>query len=139
MKKTIDEVRDYLLENRVVERGYLDLDGLDFSDFDGDIYMSGMKVKRDLLQNNREVNGDLYQGDHYVRGNLYQGQQYVQGHLYQSEQKVKGNLYQSKHEVQGDYFSKNIKVSGYIYFDEPTKTLKKITADELKEMGYELV
>ena len=106
MKKTIEEVRDWLLENRVDIHGDLDLVGLDFSDFDGNVYIDGMKVKRDLMQN---------------------------------EHKVQGDLYQDGHEIKGDYYSKGIKVKGDIEFEKPTKMLKKITLDELKEMGYELM
>ena len=103
--KTIDEIRDYLLENRVDEDGGLDLTGLDFSDFDGDVYISEMKVKRDL---------------------------------YQSFHKVQGDLLQSWHEIQGNYYSRGIIVNGDIVFEKPTNMLKKITIEELKEMGYEL-
>ena len=104
--KTIDEIRDYLLENRVDIYGDLDLTGLDFSCFDGDVYIGEMKVKRDLSQ---------------------------------SMNKVQGNLYQGYQEVQGDYFSKGIEVKGHISFEKPTNMLKKITIEELKEMGYELM
>ena len=117
MKKTIEEVRDYLLENRVDEDGDLDLTGLDFSDFGGDVYIGRMNVQGDLFQSVHKVQGDLYQNKH----------------------EIQGNLYQSGHNVQGDYSSLNIKVKGSITFDEPVKLLKKITLDELKEMGYELV
>lgn len=98
MKKTIEEVRDWLLKNALDEDGDLYLSGLDFSKFNGDIFITSMKIK--------------------------------------------GGLYQNTIDVQGDFFSKNIKVGGKIQYEEPTKPtkmLKKITADELKEMGYELV
>lgn len=117
MKKDINEIRDWLLENRVNEYGDLDLVGLDFSDFCGDVYIDEMKVKGDLYQSLHNVQGDLLQSRHNVQGDLAQGYQ----------------------EVQGDYFSKGTKVGGDIEFDEPTKQLKKITLDELEEMGYELM
>lgn len=117
MEKTIEEVRNWLLENRVDECGNLDLEGLDFSDFDGDVYISGMKVKGNLCQNSNEVQGDLYQ----------------------SFNEVQGDLNQHNHEVHSNYCSKNIKVKGNIDFEEPKRLLEKITLDKLKEMGYELV
>ena len=117
MMKTIDEVRDYLLENRVDKYGDLDLVGLDFSEFGGDVYIDNMKVIGDLSQTGNKVQGDLLQGF----------------------QEVQGDLYQSWHGVQGDYYSRGTKVSGDIVFEKPTKILKKITLDELKEMGYELM
>lgn len=40
-----EEIKKWLLENCVNEYGKLDLSGLDFSDFDGDVYIFGMKVK----------------------------------------------------------------------------------------------
>ena len=128
MKKTIEEVRDWLLENRVDEYGCLDLVGLDFSDFGGDVFIDGMKVKGSLSQDNHNVKLDLSQSHHSVQGSLYQGYHTVQGDLHQDYQ-----------EVQGNYFSKWTKVGGNIEFDEPTKLFKKITLDELKKMGYELV
>ena len=138
MKKTIEEVRDYLLENRVDGDGDLNLMGLDFSDFDGDIYIRRMKVKRDLYQSEHEVQGNLHQGYHEVHGDLYQNSHEVQGNLSQGYHEVQGNLSQGYHEVHGNYYSKGIEVKGDIEFDEPVKLLKKITLDELKEMGYEL-
>ena len=116
MKKTIEEVRDWLLENRVDEDGDLNLMELDFSDFGGDVYIGRMNVQGDLFQSVDKVQGELYQSFHNVQGDLYQ----------------------NNHEIQGCYFSKGIKVKGVIEFEKPTKILKKITVDELKEMGYEL-
>lgn len=138
MKKTIEEVRDWLLENRVNEYGNLDLAGLDFSDFCGDVTIDGMKVKGSLSQDGHNVKWNLYQSCHEVEGNLYQSHHNIQGDLYQSGHDVQRNLYQTDHDVQGNYFSTRIAVGGDINFDEPTKQLKKITLNELKEMGYEL-
>ena len=107
---------EVLLELFTDEDGNLYLSHLDFSDFEGDVYIDNMKVN----------------------WNLRQKQQEVGGHLFQSKQKVKGDLYQSYHEVKGDYYATDIKVKGEIDFEKPTKMLKKITLKELKEMGYEL-
>ena len=125
--KKINELRDYLLENYVDKYGDLKISGLDFSEFDGDIVVSGMKAKGDLVQNNYEVKGSLYQSWHKVGGDLYQ-----------SRHKVKGDLTQHEHDVKGNYYSSNINVIGTIIFEEHKKTLKEITAEELEKMGYKI-
>ena len=114
--KTIEEIRDWLLENAVDVDGDLYIDGLDFSNFDGDVYISGMKVE----------------------GNLFQDSQKVQGNLYQNYQTVQGNLHQSFQEVQGNYYCSDVQVKGDIVVNEPTKLLKEITLEELAELGYKL-
>ena len=70
MKKT-EELRNYLLENYVDDDGDLMLNGLDFSDFDGDVYIDNMKVQGDLSQSWHEVQGNLLQHGHEVQGSLY--------------------------------------------------------------------
>jgi len=102
MNKTIEEVRDWLLKNRTDEHGDLNLNGLDFSDFDGDVSIYGMKVKRDLIQGYQEVEGNLRQNCQKVEGNLHQSFQEVGGHLYQSEQKVEEHLIQNVQELEGN-------------------------------------
>lgn len=140
---------EVLLELFTDEDGDLYLYDLDFSDFDGDVWVSGFKVKNNLNLGYHEVKGDLYQRYQKVEGSLFQSNQEVGRHLYQSEQKVKGNLFQSCNKVEGslyqgaqdvngNYYSTDIKVKGKIDFEEPTKMLKKITLQELKELGYEL-
>lgn len=117
MSKTINELRDYLLRHYVDGEGDLYLGGLDFSDFDGDVYISGMKVKGDLQQDYQEVKGDLWQG----------------------RQNVEGHLWQSNSTVQGSYNCEGNRVGGSIYADEPTKLLKEVTRKELAEMGFEVI
>lgn len=102
--KTKEEIKAWLLENAVDENGDLDLSCLDFSDFEGDVYIDGMVVKKDLVQNCQNVGGYLHQDFQEVEGNLYQNIQEVKGNLYQGNQEVEGNLYQS-----------NLKVKGTIY------------------------
>lgn len=114
--KTKEEIRDWLLENTIDEHGVLDIQGLDFSGFKGDVDISFMKVK----------------------GDLFQESQKVQGSLYQENQEVKGNLYQGYQEVQGDYACKDVQVKGDIFVTKPTKLLKPITIEQLAEMGYKL-
>ena len=124
MKKT-DEIRDWLLKNAVDSDGDLWLDCLDFSNFDGNVYIGNMKVKRNLNQDSQVVKGNLYQNRQDVQGNLQQSSQHVQGNLYQNFQVVKGNLYNSGN-----------KYGGELMETPSTKLLKEITLDELKEMGY---
>ena len=95
--KTIKELKEWLLNNRVNKNGDLDLSELDFSDFNGYVDISEMKVK-----------GDLHQGNQKVKGNLIQSYQEVEGNLYQSYQKVQGNLHQAVQEVEGDLFQDKI-------------------------------
>ena len=86
--KSKEEIRNWLLENAVDYNGDLDLTCLDFGDFDGDILMSEMKVKKDLYQDWQEVEGDLYQFHQNVKGDLYQDYQTVEGVLRQDNQSV---------------------------------------------------
>ena len=125
--KTIKHLRDYLLENYVDEDGDLMLEDLDFSNFYGDVYITGMKVK-----------GDLFQNRQTVKGNLLQNWQDVQGSLFQGRQGVQGDLHQSKQEVRGDLYNENSKYGGYLYEAPSTKLLKEVTVEELAELGYKL-
>lgn len=70
--KTIEEIRDYLLKNRVDGYGDLMLSGLDFSDFEGDVYIDYIKTRCDLYQDNQKVQGDLYNRNSRYGGNLYE-------------------------------------------------------------------
>ena len=127
MKKTIKEIRDYLLANRVDEYGDLVLSNLDLSDFEGNVYINNMKVKGNLSQNSQEVQGDLYQKGHKVEGILSQ-----------SDQKVKGNLIQYGHEVKGNLKHGNSRYGGRLIEYPYSKMLKEITLEELEELGYKL-
>lgn len=88
-----EEIKKWLLKNCVNEYGNLDLSGLNFSDFDGDIYTFGMTVKKNLDQGFQEVGGDLNQSGQKVKGNLDQSFQYVDGILLQGANKAKGGGY----------------------------------------------
>ena len=66
----IEEVKKWLLKNRVDEDGNLDLSGLDFSDFDGNVRASGWKVKKSLNQSCNEVGGGLNQDGQKVKGTI---------------------------------------------------------------------
>lgn len=71
----IEEVKEWLIENRTDENGDLDLSGLDFSDFEGNVRASGWKVRKSLDQSRNEVGGDLHQDNQKVGGSLHQGNQ----------------------------------------------------------------
>ena len=77
-----EKIKEWLLRNAVDEDGDLNLSGLDFSDFAGDVYISEMKVKGDLLQGNQKVEGALVQSYQKVKGDLWQSYQKVGGDLY---------------------------------------------------------
>lgn len=94
--KSKEYIKKWLLKNAVNENGHLDLSYLDFSDFDGDIFINHMKVKGDLWQNFQEVEGDICQGFQTTCGNLYQDCNNVRGDLYQIMQRVNGNFYNHK-------------------------------------------
>ena len=83
MKKSKEEIRDWLLKNCVNEKGMLDLIGLDFSGSKVDVDISHMKVKGSLFQDCQRVQGDLYQQYQKVKGDLYQCYQKVAGNLWQ--------------------------------------------------------
>lgn len=125
--KKMEELRNYLLENYVDEDGDLNISHLDFSDFNGNVYISGMKVKGNLSQYGHEVKGSLIQSGHQVKGNLIQSNHEVQGYLSQGHQKAQGNLY-----------NQNNKYGGERYENPSTKLLKVISPEELAELGYKL-
>lgn len=92
--KTKKEIKKWLLENCVDKDGDLDLSNLDFSDFDRNVFIAGMKVKKDLFQGFQRVNGNLIQHHQKVKGNLYQDCQKVNSNLHQEDQIVEGTIFQ---------------------------------------------
>lgn len=93
------EIKKWMLENCVDSDGDLVLGNLDFSDFDGDIYMSDWKVKRNLYQSYHEVGGNLYQRYHEVGGNLEQTCHKVDGNLTEGYHRVGGRSLQNRNKV----------------------------------------
>lgn len=102
--KSKEEIKQWLLANCVDERGDLNLIGLDFSDFEGDIFIGDMKVNKNLYQDNQAVVGHLFQNFQVVGCTLYQEEQEVGQHLYQHRQTVKGDLWQGRHKVNGKLY-----------------------------------
>ena len=79
------EIKKWLLENCVNENGDLDLSHLDFSDFEGNVFICEMKVKKNLGQYKQQVSGNLSQSAQDVKGDLFQSSQIVGGELLQDE------------------------------------------------------
>ena len=80
----IEELRNYLLENYVDEYGNLDISYLDFSDFEGNVYINYMKVKGYLSQSGHEVEGSLSQSYQKVKGSLHNVSNRYGGNLYET-------------------------------------------------------
>lgn len=140
--KTIKEVKQWLLENRKDTFGNLDLSNLDFSDFDGNVFIDNMKVKKTLNQSYQEVGENLYQAFQKADKDLHQDHQQVGRELLQNDQKVKENLYQSNQTVGKNFYNHKLKDDEY-WKEEETyiirkKKLKEITLEELEKMGFKL-
>ena len=140
--KTIKEVKQWLLENRKDTFGNLDLSNLDFSDFDGNVFIDNMKVKKTLNQSYQEVGENLYQAFQKVDKDLHQDHQQVDGELLQNDQKVKENLFQSNQTVGKNFYNHKLNDDEYWKEEESCtirkKKLQTITRKQLAEMGYKL-
>lgn len=99
-----EKIKQWLLKNCVNEYGDLHLSDLDFSDFDGDIFIDHWKVKGSLYQLGHEVGESLCQSNHKVGGILNQNSQTVGRNLYQENHIVKGKLCQSTQQVKGKIY-----------------------------------
>lgn len=69
--KSKQAIKEWILENCIDEDGDINLTGLDFSDFEGNVYLSGMQVKNDLHINAFLIGGDLWQTYLSVGGKVY--------------------------------------------------------------------
>ena len=122
---SLKETKEWLLRNRINQSGELDLTQLDFSGFDGNIYINNMKVKRNLFQDHQ-----------IVKGNLYQSFQNVKFDLSQHSQQVNGDLYShllNENEVWEPTFLRTASCA------VRKRNLILITEQELNEMGYDLI
>lgn len=77
--KNKEELKQYLLKNYVDEDGNLDLTGLDFSDFEGNVRISHMTVKKNLIQNSQIVFGTLDQSNQHVQKDMFDSSNIVKG------------------------------------------------------------
>ena len=114
---TKEEIRDWLLAHCVDEDGDLDLSDLDFSDFDGNVDISGMKVQKELWQNYQIVGGNLIQNNQVVYGELWQNNCVIGGNLYQHSQEVDYNINQSFQKAEGDILQDKSKARGRVVND----------------------
>ena len=121
--KTKQEIKKWLLENCVDKDGDLFLVGLDFSDFEGNVCITNMKVKKSLFQGGQKVGGCLEQNCQRVGDTLYQSGQVVSGNLYQHSQEVGGNLEQTDLKVKGTIYQNAL---SNIEIDTQIKALKKV-------------
>ena len=94
--KTINEIKQWLLKNAVNEDGDLVLSDLDLSDFEGNVYIHGWKVKHSLDQSEQQVGGNLIQNYQVVDGDIYQNYQVVDGGIHQDHQIADGDIYQDR-------------------------------------------
>lgn len=141
--KTKQEIKEWLLRNCLNEDGNLDLSHLDFTDFNGDVYIDNMKVKKNLCQSFQEVSGNLSQCYQNVSGDLQQSWQNVSGDLQQDWQVVDGNLQQKNQTVRGNFITQTLKGNeeckikdGETYI---VKKIKELTKEEIEELlGYEI-
>lgn len=107
------------------EKEWIDLSGLDFSNYHCHVNIGKMKVDGMLFQNYQDVI-NLYQGHQQVKNILSQSHQQVEGNLYQSEQKVGKNLFQAYQEVNGDLQQCNHAVNGNLYNNQVKSSVKGI-------------
>lgn len=105
------------------EKEWIDLSGLDFSNYHCRVNISHMKVDGKLYQNYQDVKS-LEQGDQKVKGHLDQSDQIVENDLFQGNQKVNGNLYQNFQEVNGDLQQCSHVVEGDLYNQQDKSIVK---------------
>lgn len=94
--KTKEEIKQWLLENCVDEYGNLELSNLDFSDFEGNIILNGLLVKKNLYQDCQEVNGNISQKFQISGGDINQDFQKVGKNLYQRFQMINENVFKDE-------------------------------------------
>lgn len=132
--KTKEEIKQWILNNCVDNGGDIDLRGLDFSDFGGDIYASRWEVKKDLHQSGQKVNGDLYQIAQEVKGSLFQNRQTVGGELVQDKQQKTKKVFSTALWVKDALSAglRNEKRSSFSWVNDCAGKTK----EECKAMGY---
>lgn len=136
------ELKKWLLKNRVNRKGDLDLSGLDFSDFNGDVFIHCLKVKKSLHQSAQTVGGNLYQSASTVEGDLHQSFHIVKSNLYQNNQTVGLFLYQEESQLLEAVESKELKSALDKWAKENTdgnlnKAVNALFKFALKEFKYE--
>ena len=107
--RSIESLREYLLKYHKDEYGDVRIDGLDFSDFEGNVFIGKMKVGKSLYQHSQNVGFYLFQDNQTVGHSLYQKRQKVGIILSQSEQQVGYMLFQQGQNVGGEIIQDKIK------------------------------
>ena len=128
----------WILENCVDEYGDIRLDNLDFSNFDGDIHIGNLKVKKSLYQNHQRVGEKLEQDCQVVGRDLVQSCQVVRGNLEQQYQEVNGSLNQSCQDgaeiIYQDKYNDRIEEKSYGNY-KYTKKIKLTKEDICRKFG----
>lgn len=109
-----EKLKEFILKNCVNERGNIEMCDLDFSDFEGDVYIEQWTVNGDIHQSGHISYGSIYQ-EYQNAVNLFQGRCSVEKSLNQSRCIVGGNLTQNKHRVGGSIIQNHHYCEGIIY------------------------
>lgn len=104
------ELVEYLLKNRVDRNGNLNLEGLDFSFFDGDIDISGIVAKGNIYQSCQKSGKSIYQDHQVACVDIVQEHQRAYGNIYQSRHRA-DSVFQDRHQARN--FIVNQDSSGY--------------------------
>ena len=125
-----EQIVEWLYENCRDEHGNLILSELDLTEFN-DVYFNKNEIKGDLHQDKQIVGGGIYQSHQEAGEDLIQGFQKVGKTLLQCNQRV--GIRFVNHKLQDDeYWEQG---DNWVI---RKKRLKKITLEELEQMGYEL-
>jgi len=69
------EIRDWIIQHCKNKNGDIDLDGLDFSQFNGDVFIGHMKVKHDLHQGSQTAGSYILQSNQTAGSYIFQSNQ----------------------------------------------------------------
>lgn len=105
---------ELLIELFSNNEGNLDLRGLDFSDFEGNVIFSKMMLRENLYITGVKTEGTVFQWGHkanlveqqghVVRENILQGEHLVKGNVFQEEIICESSILQHGHDVSGCVF-----------------------------------
>ena len=62
-------------------KGNIDIYGLDFGEFEGNLNLGGMKLKGDIHQSLHKNKGDIYQSYHANKGHVFQDEHQNEGEV----------------------------------------------------------
>lgn len=124
--KTIEEAKEWLIENRTDEDGVLDLSGLNFSDFNGKVKGRIIFAINDLDSLNEDFRKMSPAEKGYIISRVFADDDGTiriedvdlssyRGDVMMNRWTIDGNLSQCCHRVGGDLFQDNQEVKGSIY------------------------